>query len=126
MMTVRSSSSRSTNSANPPYHPFEMCDASTAADSMAATCGTRIENMMRSVSRRRPDNSDRWPQEGTGRVNRSAVADVTGQQPAPGRRYGVGAAGLRCDPVPLVDAGTGNFGGDHVSFTRLVRRSWGG
>jgi hypothetical protein len=28
-------------------------------------------------------------------------------------------AGLCGEPVPLVDAGTGNFGGDHGSFTGL-------
>ena len=59
-------------------------------------------------------------------IGRSAVAAVTGQQPAPGGRYGVRAAGLRCDAVHLVDMGTGNFGGDHGSFTGLVRRNRGG
>jgi len=29
-------------------------------------------------------------------------------------------------PVASKNVGTGNFGGDHVSFTGLVRRSWGG
>ena len=57
---------------------------------------------------------------------RSAVADVTGQQSAPGGRHGVGAPGLRGDAVQLVDVGTGNIGGDHDSFTGLVRRGRGG
>jgi hypothetical protein len=38
----------------------------------------------------------------------------------------VGTPGLRGDPVQLVDVGTGNFGGDHDSFTGLVRRGRGG
>jgi hypothetical protein len=49
----------------------------------------------------------------------SAVADVAGQQPAPGGRSLSGALTDRGDAVHLVDVGTGNFGGDHDSFTRL-------
>ena len=82
---------------------------------------------MQSLSPSHRHNSDRWPGRAhRSRTDRSAVADVTGQQPAPGRRYGVGTPGLRGDPVQLVDVGTGNFGGDHDSFTGLVPRVRGG
>jgi hypothetical protein len=47
------------------------------------------------------------------------VADVAGQQPAPDGRYGGRTVVLRGDTVQLVDMGTGDFGGDHDSFTEF-------
>ena len=65
---------------------------------------------------------DRWAGWPAGRAGVvSAVPDVAGQQPAPGGRADVVALIDRGDTALLVDVGTGDFGGDHDSFTRLYR-----
>src|SRR6266496_482384 len=82
--------------------------------------------MTQSLSRGHRHKRDRWPHPGSPVAwRRSAVADVTGQQPAPDGRRGGGTLVLQGDTVQFVDIGTGDFGGDHDSFTELVRRKPG-